>query len=177
MSEQDPCKADFQRRDRAWRDRGLIEDHGDFQRRINFTPGYDHTAFPEACGGGGHGRHGMEMSFVFVGPHGATQWVVSMPNWLPRSVGPLGNLPLSFPKLEEIYSLDLGYHSPKPLYDDQMAMECELLPGGHCFYDGSGLRAGPVLEKFLWHGPAAVWAELSSYYVELFGGANSEAVS
>lgn len=54
-----PCKADLERRERANNDCALVE-------RID-----NHTAHPEACGGGGHGRHGMNLRFVLIGPHGA----------------------------------------------------------------------------------------------------------
>lgn len=168
-----PCKADQERREQAWRDSLLTERHGDLERCIAFEVGYDHRAFPpEACGGGGHGQHGMTMRWMLIGPRGAVQWVCSMPNWVPGNVvyGSVNAESFSLvpAHIEDGHATDLGYHSPVPQYAGQDTRECHILPEGSCYYDGSGLNAEPVLEAFLAHGPQAVWATLASYYGELF---------
>lgn len=171
MSE-NACKDDTIRRERSNRDCGITEDLGNgMTRRIEFEVGYDHRSFPEACGGGGHGQHGMGMAFLLTGPEGVVQWKVNMPWWTPRPLGPLGDLDL--PENNHGYttlinSWDLGHHWRTPTYDGEMKMDCCYLEGQtHCFYDGSGLNAGPILQEFLYHGPHAVWAALARYYSEL----------
>jgi hypothetical protein len=136
----DRCQEDKKRRVEALRDAGVTQDLGNgMSRRVDFYVGYDHRAFPDDCGGGGHGQHGMEMAFYLIGPVGAVQWKVAMPAWTPRPVGVTGNLEhVAMRGIADIYAVDLGYHWPKPRYDRQEPMECDLLPGGRCFYDGWG---------------------------------------
>lgn len=179
MADENRCQADNERRRRAFADRTFVVRDGTMERRIEFIPGYDHTSFPEDCGGGGHGRHGMELAFILIGPAGAVQWKCTMLNWYPGNIvygdapasEPISMVP-AHPRIDDTMATDLGYHSPKPMWEGQEDYgrdDCHLLPGGTCYYDGSGLNAGPVLEAFLSYGPMAVWAALSRYYQELFG--------
>lgn len=174
------CVEDLERRQRAWADRALVERQGDMERRIEFQVGYDHRAFPNDCGGGAHGQHGMEMMFLLIGPAGAVQWKVAMPNWVPGNVDVIDTVPGDWPvslvpansRIGDVYPVDLGFHSPKPTYEGQENYgrdDCHILPGGTCYYDGSGLNAGPVLQAFLSYGPMAVWSALARYYQELWG--------
>lgn len=175
------CKADRDRRERAMTDAGLVQRDGVMERRIIFEVGYDHRAFPDDCGGGGHGQHGMNMRWVLIGPAGAVQWLTYMSNWVPGNVrhGTVGDIhPVSLVptngRIGDGMAADLGYHSPvRPSWDDNewvSKQDCEFLPDGYCYYDGSGLNAEPVLEAFLSHGPHAVWASLARFYMETFGG-------
>jgi hypothetical protein len=164
--EDNRCKADWDRRHEAMRDNGVTEELGlGMSRRIEFEVGYDHRAFPEDCGGGGHGQHGMGLAFIFFGPEGAVQWKVSLTEWTPREVGMLGGLPTRYPQLDSVHPVDLGYHWRTPTYEGQelFGSVCEYLKAP-CYYDGSALNVGPILEKFLNYGPHAVWAELARYY-------------
>jgi hypothetical protein len=177
VADENPCVADNERRERAQRDSSISEQFGDMVRSVQFQVGYDHMAFPEACGGGGHGRHGMSLRWVLSGPHGAVQWVLNMFNWIPGNVaygmienkGPWSAVP-AHRTIGDGMAVDLGYHSPVPLWEGQgkQPSECDLLPEGYCYYDGSALNAEPVLEAFLAHGPHAVWASLGRYYSERF---------
>lgn len=176
-----PCKADNERRQRAFRDATVAEQFGQFERSVTFEVGYDHRAHPESCGGGGHGQHGMTLRFILKGPDGATQFVMYATNWVPGRVTSIGDIEASEPVslvhvgrhgLGDGMAADLGYHSPKPQWEGQEQYgrdDCNVLPGGTCYYDGSGLNAGPVLEAFLSHGPHAVWVALARFYAELFG--------
>lgn len=179
MTTKDPrCEADLERHSRAASGSTLIERTPPMERRIEFQVGYDHRRF--TCG---HGCHGMSLRFIFLGPAGATQWMANMPNWMPGNTDIIGNiqgeLPISFvPTSNQIgdgYPVDLGYHSPRPLYEGHEGRDrCIYLPEGTCYYDGSGLNAQPVLEAFLEHGPMAVWATLARYYNEVFHTAEAE---
>lgn len=176
--ELNPCQADHERRRKAWDGAALVERRGKIERRIEFRVGYDHRSFPEACGGGGHGCHGMELCFVLLGSRGAVQFKMNMPNWVPGNIGRIGEInavqsvsvvPVVWPQLGDGSAWDLGYHSPVQQYEGQDPMsECHLLPQGYCYYDGSSLNAVPILAAFLSHGPEAVWQCLASYYEETF---------
>ena len=48
----------------------------------------------------------------------------------------------------------------------ESSRDCEYV--GKCWYDGSGLNAGPVMTKFMRSGPGALWRELEDYYVRIF---------
>lgn len=91
----------------------------------------DHRSFP----------HDMEFTVTNLhdwfyyrlnGPHGATQFVMFRPG-RDRS-GWTG--------------ADVGYHAPEPRYSGHDSIECDLLPEGHCYYDGSGLRAMDWLKRW-----------------------------
>lgn len=123
----------------------------------------------------------MNLRFNLIGPKGAVQWMANMTNWTPGNVihgtvqadQPVSLVPVTaMGRIGDGMATDMGYHSPRPLWDGQEEygrMDCHLLPGGECYYDGSGLNAEPVLEAFLAHGPHAVWAALARYYTETFG--------
>ena len=67
---------------------------------------------------------------------------------------------------------DLGYHSPRPFYEDQsIALEsCKYLDGKPCYCDGSVLNADRVFEEVLIpKGSDGVWEYLEGYYTEKFG--------
>ena len=166
------CLEAQERRKESFKSRvAVTEKWGDFERWIEFIPGYDHRAFPKDCGGGGHGQHGMEMAWYLRGELGVVQWKVCFIQAVPGNVGTLGNVPVRHANVDDIMAVDLGYHSPKPRWEGQEdygRMDCDLLPGGECYYDGSGLNAGPVLERFINEGPGAVWSELVDYYHSVF---------
>lgn len=95
LTDVNPCKADLERRQRAMRDDTVTERFGNFERSVTFEVGYDHRAHPEACGGGGHGQHGMTLRFILKGPSGATQFVMYATNWVPGRVHRLGTIEAS----------------------------------------------------------------------------------
>lgn len=65
--------------------------------------------------------------------------------------------------------LDLGVHSPKPLYDTDYPMkDCKVLHGD-CYYSGSTGLAQDLYQRFQRHqDPEFLWQELEDYYVRLF---------
>src|SRR5205807_10288634 len=62
---------------------------------------------------------------------------------------------------------DKGYHWSVPRYDGQTMRECDLLPGGKCYYDGSGLNAEETFGRLLREGSEGVWKDLEEFYHEL----------
>lgn len=77
---------------------------------------------------------------------------------------------------KEEMAMDLGYHSPRPLYSGHRAMsepgECDAFRGplrnATCYYDGSTMNAEPVLELLHRSGEDAVWEYLRQYYFDIF---------
>lgn len=172
------CLADRERRVRAMNDSELIQRVGNLERRIAFNVGYDHRAFPEDCGGGGHGQHGMTLRFTLVGPKGAVAWSAALSNWVPGNVmhgrveaeEPWSLVPAN-PRIGDAYTESVAFHSPEPTYEGHQGRDnCHLPPEGTCYWDESYMAAEPVLEAFLAHGPMAVWACLARHYQEMFGG-------
>lgn len=136
-------------------------------RRIEFRPAFD-KRHPDPKKN--YGIHGAEMHWYLVGELGAVQFVVYT-NWHLPHVKAEGEMTWREPFLWQPMPADLGYHSPKPLYEGQHAREdCHLLPPGcKCHYDGSGLNAGPVFDTLVREGHEAAWKEMENYYIETFG--------
>jgi hypothetical protein len=123
-----------------------------------------------------YGIGGIETTHILQGPKGAVQFTVYWPIYLPhvererdwskeRSFGSEhGRAPMG---------ADVGYHSPKPMYDDQTCRDCDLLEGGKCYYDGSGLAADRWVKEVFSvrgvHPEDGIWWRLENEYRELFG--------
>ena len=110
-----------------------------FERIISFKSGY-------VCpgqGGSSHGRHGMDLIFVFTG------WC---PDW-DRFMSPA-----QFEKQLGVMPADIGYHSPTPMYKNQLDVgNCLWTGSAHCYSDGSALNAADAL-----------WQHLADYYRATF---------
>lgn len=130
------------------------------ERIIEFKPAYDKRDLDPKKN---YGIHGIEMRWYVKGPLGVVQWVVYT-NWMLDSVDK-SNWPQS---LQEPMAADLGYHSPKPMYEDQRLMTpCQFFAEG-CYYDGSSLAADTVLDILKKEGGEAVWKYLENYYLDTF---------
>lgn len=145
----------------------------DFEKRVKFEPGYNYL---HETGPRRRGQHGMGIRFLLIGPEGAAQFLMQT-FWTP-----LGQVD-SAAEREPVHidywqhdqwggfglvrppsGADLGYHWPTPQYEDQPASDCDILPAGHCYYDGSGLAADRVLRDFVREGEPAVWRWLEKRY-------------
>ena len=142
-----------------------------FERIVTMHPAFDKRS---ADPGKNFGIHGVELRMVLKGPLGATQFLLYT-NWhLPHVRDELEQRLLSEPASAVALRCharptpaDLGYHWSTPRYADQEARDCDLLAGGKCYYDGSGLSAEPVFERLLREGSDGVWKELEDFYREL----------
>ncbi|GGK90941.1 hypothetical protein Ppa06_57280 [Planomonospora parontospora subsp. parontospora] len=110
-------------------------------------------------------------AWIVSGEHGAVQIVLSKmegPDWqFDQDVFPAG--------WSGTY---LGYHAPTPLGgEDETEMDCPLLPGGRCFYSGSGLPVMDIARVWAAAGfdDAVIWeaAELA-YRVRLAAGGQDD---
>lgn len=143
----------------------LTEKVGGFERILITAPGFPLTP--------NYGQHGMDLRFVLVGELGATQFLM-FTDWVPGKTGIREGFRSSAPSFP--MAADLGHHwktYPHEGDGDQSwgrMDECDFFPGG-CWYDGSGLNAQPVMERFIAGGLDAVWTDLEAYYHQVAGWA------
>ena len=115
-----------------------------------------------------YGHSGLRITFVLEGPLGATQFMFSVPFYLQSTLDEWNKKYYS--PDTKVLGYDVGYHSPKPMYEDQKPMsgKCEHVEGGTCYYDGSGLRADDwVREIFSIKGEKledTIWKKLEEEY-------------
>jgi hypothetical protein len=138
----------------------------DLVREIAFGPAFDKR---DPISSKDYGIHGVDMTWYIKGPEGAVQWKVftnwHMPNvrqeWEQRERQ--GNPPPLCCVIP--MAADLGYHSPKPMYENQTPMSntCDVL-GGVCYYDGSSLNAEPIFDLLVTQGQEACWQAIENYY-------------
>lgn len=116
------------------------------------------------------GIHGMDMRFILRGSKGAVQFVFYSAQHLRHVADEL--LRSADPRFNPFHGIgvDIGYHSPKPMYPGQTGREdCPYLNGATCYYDGSSLRASEFEDAFIAGGSEAVWPMLEAEYKETFG--------
>jgi hypothetical protein len=146
-----------------------------FERIVEFSPAHDCIRLPcrwdkETCKpgkGGNHGVGAVDLRMVLKGPKGAVQFVLYT-GWYLKETPPspaAGPMPV-----------DLGYHSPTQMYEDQPTMgSCPYLNGADCYSDGSGMNAKVVFDIMRSEGGEAVWRALEGYYQSTFEGDESGA--
>lgn len=139
-----------------------------FQRIVEFAPAYDkRDPDPKKS----YGIHGVELRMLLKGPEGVVQFLV-FTNWhLPnvteenlQRCARSGDA-LTLKCLLQPLPADVGYHSPKPMYEGHEPMDspCQYLDGP-CYYDGSSLAAKDMYETLLQEGSEGVWRALESVY-------------
>jgi len=142
----------------------VIKKDGDFEYRITFYAARDGRD-PDPSKN--YGIIPTRIRFVLLGPKGAEHFLMGT-GWPPRAVGLHGrcgdahcaNAPMGY---------DVGYHSFYQHYEGQQMVECDLLPGGRCYCDGSALQAQEVMWGLIERGEEAVWEALKERYDELKG--------
>lgn len=142
-----------------------MECHDGEFKVIEWTPAYDKRD-PDSKKN--YGIHGMNLRFMFIGPKGATQFLIYT-NWmLPQNREVENMVPLS---LAEPLPADVGYHAYVPQYEDQNALtqSCEYLGGKPCYYDGSVLQAEELFDEFVANGEEVIWTRLRKLYDRLIG--------
>lgn len=136
-----------------------------FERRVDFIPAFDERS-PDPKKNYGIGS--MRIRFILKGELGAVQWMIGTPWDVASARHPNGWRE----ETQRPSGWDLGYHSPRPLYDEQTQMgSCDVLDGP-CFYEGSGLNADLLIENFIERGDEYVWQALEAYYRHTFEDAD-----
>lgn len=144
-----------------------------------------------------YGIHGANLYMALKGELGAVSFTLYT-NWhLPsvieehkrkqESTVVLERYPFTF--VMAPMPADIGYHSPKPMWDDQLPMgvmhtyddegerngtkgeprPCDLLDGKPCHYDGSSLHAEKYFNILVAEGTEGFWKAMEEYYTNLFG--------
>ena len=110
-----------------------------------------------------YGIHGMTLRFVLKGELGATQFVFYTGQYLPHVAEEFWRKHDGYNPFKGM-GADIGLHSPKPIYEGQTPMDCHLLEGGKCYYDGSSLQAQEFESEFFSGGTDAIWKMLEGRY-------------
>ena len=137
------------------------------EKIIQFRPAFDKRS---SIPGKNYGVGSMTITFILKGSEGATQFVFNTGCYLPHNMDELwGNREDSRFNPFKGEGWNIGYHSPKPMYENQSPMrdECEVI-GGKCYYDGTSLGASEFTETFLKEGDEAVWKMLQEEYNDRF---------
>jgi hypothetical protein len=145
-----------------------------FTRQFEFKAAWDRRNE----GDGRYGQHGAEMRFYLKGEEGAVQFIL-FTGWYAGIINkPDAGWNALFVKngqMSEPLPADLGYHSPRQMYEGQSPMDtCHILPEGKCYYDGSGLNANRIFSILMHEGEEAMWKALEDYYAETFKTAPEE---
>lgn len=136
-----------------------------FRRDVEVTPAFDRR---DPVPSKNYGIHGAEIRFVLRGPAGAVQFLLYT-NWMLPHVEKELDVKYGTHSLCHPLPADLGYHSPRPMYEGQESQpDCPYLDGKPCYYDGSGLNARRVYDVMVAQGGDALWRELEAYYAATF---------
>lgn len=137
------------------------------KRKIYFSPAFDKRD-PDPSKN--YGTHGVDIRFVMSDEKGAIQFLLYT-NWQLPHIAEKQYKDPSIPKwMLRPMPADIGYHSPKPIYEGQgiMAESCEYLDGRPCYYDGSSLQADVYFDVLVTGGDEALWNKMEEYHKELF---------
>ncbi len=135
------------------------------ERRITFEPAFDRRD-PDPSKN--YGIHGVTLRFLLIGDAGAVQFVLYTGWYLPHVQEEFEKRG-DFPRvLQSPMPADLGYHAKERPNDWVNHMDCDLVEGGKCYYDGSSLNAEPVYDTLVAEGSDGVWDKLEDYYRETF---------
>lgn len=144
-----------------------------FERIVWVSPAYDRRSE-------GYGIGACRVTFVLKGPAGAVQFMIGTDWYVPSAREHLESFPAGrLDGQRKPMGCDVGYHSPKPMYEDHppIRTKCELVEGGECYYDGSGLRADEWIEDFVAGGTPWLWPKLREEYAYWFEGGRERAES
>ena len=141
-----------------------------FKKEVLFTPAFDkRNPDPNK----NYGIHGVGIRMLLHREKGCVQFVIYTSWQLPHvqkemDAKPVGSGSTRY-LLHKPMAADVGYHSPKPIFEGQ-TLQSENCPhlDGPCYYDGSGLHAEEMFEVLLREGSDGVWTKLEAYYNEIF---------
>ena len=119
------------------------------------------------------GIHGSTMRFIVKGNEGAVQFVIYT-NWHLLHVQKelIESCQTSINKfcLLQPMPIDIGYHSPKPMYDEQICIKksCKYIDEKPCYYSGSMLNSEKYFNIMVSEGSEKLWESLEEYYNHIF---------
>jgi len=146
----------------------IIENKNEFERILSIDPPFDKRhSDPKK----NYGIHGINLRMVIRKNNNCTQFLAYLPVYLPHVSDELWNKKGKYNSFKGM-GADVGYHAEKPQYEDQTAFDCNLLDGGKCYYDGSGLRAEEWYKIFLEKGIDEIWTLLEEEWNDRFENKN-----
>ena len=117
-----------------------------------------------------YGVHGLDLFFILSGPHGAVQFLVNFPAYLTETYQYWDSKGIN--SMDEIIGFDVGYHSPKPMWNGHDSLLCDVLKKGKCYYYGSSLEAHIWVEEIFRAGveepEKLIWSKLKEEYRNIF---------
>lgn len=141
-----------------------------FERITYIRPAYDKRN-PDPSKN--YGIHGAELIFILKGEKGAVQFLISTNWYLPHVAAELRKKDhfSSGKSWFEPQPSAIGYHSPKPMYEDQTQANesCEYLDGKPCYYGDSITYSEVPFQVLISKGSDAMWVWMENYYKEKFG--------
>ena len=113
----------------------------------------------------------IRIRFVLLGPEGATQFL-----W---NVWTKGRMEYPFEYVYAPEGWDVGFHAlaPRDWQEESDARDCDIVPGGRCYYDGSSLQGEELGKRFMAEGEEVVWAELEERYRDWLLGESYDAIT
>ena len=69
---------------------------------------------------------------------------------------------------EQYSGADVGYHDTGPHYQNHEPMECDIVKGGECYYDGSSVQAEEWLDHFSETNFTDLWQRLRQRWFDTF---------
>lgn len=147
-----------------------------FEKIVNFRPAYDKRNTDSSKN---YGVHCVDMFMILKGTKGAIVFTVFTGWYLPNTIDWWKSRNLATLESVKGWGADIGYHSKKPLSEYQhenapSTEHCEYCDGQPCWYDGSGLAAQELFQKFVAQGEEVVWRTLEDWYYSEFGGRPEE---
>lgn len=141
-----------------------------FRREIKVRPAYDYRHDPKD----GRGAHGAEIQLILTGDEGAITAAI-MTGWVMRPLKASGSFSLASRMSKPGVDLPLADCYPSAgLVSAHSALrrenyldgdqECDLLPGGRCYGDGSYTAGDVILAALIEKGSDGAFAELEGYY-------------
>ena len=135
-----------------------------FERIVKVSPAFDKR---DANPAKNYGIGSCRITFILKGELGAIQFVISTDWYVQSAREHLKRFPPRHSGKPDGW--DVGYHSPKPMYEGQSVQvsDCDLV-GGPCHYDGSSCLADEWVEDFVAGGTEWLWPKMEAEYGERF---------
>ena len=141
----------------------------EFERIVKVIPAYDKR---DTDPNKNYGIHGAHLLFVLKGILGAVAFDIGTNWYLPHVADEIRSKDRFYDNKSsfEPTAYSIGYHSPKPMYEDQSmsAVECEYLDGKSCYFGDNILYADVPFKILISEGSEAMWAWMENYYKERF---------
>jgi len=140
-----------------------------FERIVNVVPAYDkRDPDPKK----NYGIHGAHLHFILKGDLGAVEFNIGTNWYLPHVAEELRLKDNHYGGRScfEPTPYSIGYHSPKPTYEDQVmsAVECKYLNGKSCYFGDSVTYSDVPFQILISMGSEAMWCWMEKYYKERF---------